>query len=60
VSEEAMGASFSRSRRVTDSIRVPGDVVVADIDARYRNGVLEATLPVEGGLEDDSHRIDID
>jgi HSP20 family protein len=60
VSEEAMGASFSRSRRVSDSIRVPGDVVVEDIDARYRNGVLEVTIPVEGEIEDDRHRIDID
>ena len=60
VSEEAMGASFSRSRRVSDSIRVPGDVIVEEIDATYRNGVLEVTLPVAGDVDEDSHRIDID
>jgi HSP20 family protein len=60
VSGEGMGAHYSRSRRVSDSIRVPGDILVEDIDATYRNGVLEVHLPVEGEMEDDSHRIDID
>jgi HSP20 family protein len=60
VSEEGMGASYSRSRRVSDSIRVPGDVIVENIEAHYRNGVLEVTLPVEVEMESDSHRIDID
>jgi HSP20 family protein len=61
VSEEGMGASYSRSRRVSESIRVPGDVLVEEIEATYRNGVLEVVLPVEGEMADaDSHRIDID
>ena len=60
VESEGMGAHYSRSRRVSDSIRVPGDVIVEEIEAHYRNGVLEVVLPVEGEMDDDSHRIDID
>lgn len=61
VSGEAGGISASRSRQVRESIRVPGDVIVEDISASYRNGVLEVHLPVEGpAVDDDSTRIDIE
>jgi HSP20 family protein len=57
---EVEGEGFSRSRRVSERVRVPGDVMVEDISAAYRNGVLEVTLPVVAEIDDDAHRIDID
>jgi HSP20 family protein len=56
--ETGEGAYRSRSRRVHETVRVPGDVLVEDITASLKNGVLEIHLPVEG--EADGHRIDID
>ena len=49
----------TRSRHVHDRIRVPGDVLVEEIDAEYNNGVLEVRLPVESETES-GYRIDID
>lgn len=61
VTDESPVGSISRSRHVQESIHVPGSVLVADIDASYRHGVLEVTLPTEEEPEDDdAHRIDID
>lgn len=52
--------SMSRSRMVSESIRVPGDVVEDEIEATYRNGVLETILPVADSEErDDTRQIDI-
>lgn len=48
-----------RSRRVHEQVRVPGDVVVEDIEASYNNGVLEVSLPTATDVET-GHRIDID
>ena len=48
-----------RSRRVHEQVRVPGDVVVEEIEATYNNGVLEVTLPT-GSDATTGHRIDID
>lgn len=59
VTEESEGRRHRRSRSVHEQLRVPGSVVVADIEASYHNGVLEVTLPTEGE-DDDEHRIDID
>lgn len=44
-------------RRVTKQVRIPGSVRVEDIEAAYRNGVLEISLPVE---TDDSQQIQIE
>ena len=58
VDEEHEGMRSRRRRSVRESVRVPGDVIVEDIEATYRNGVLEISLPLAGESED-SHRIDI-
>ena len=60
-SEEGEFGAMSRSRQVHESIRVPGEIVADEIEASYRNGVLEVRLPaLEPEHEDDSQRIDID
>lgn len=59
--EENEFGAMSRSRQVHESIRVPAEIIVDEIDASYRNGVLEVRLPVLNPVhEDDSHRIDIE
>ena len=51
----------SRSRRVFEQVRVPGDVLEDEITATYRNGVLEVHLPAPEAVEDDhSTSIDIE
>lgn len=61
VTDESPVGSISRSRRVHESLHVPGEVIVDEIEATYRNGVLEISLPTEEAPEDDdAHRIDID
>jgi HSP20 family protein len=58
-SHDVEGEGYARSRRVSESISVPGDVVIEDVSATYRNGVLEVTVPVdEAG--DDAYHIDIE
>jgi HSP20 family protein len=56
---EVEGDGFARSRKISESIHVPGAVVAADISATYRNGVLEVHIPVEGEM-DTGHHIDIE
>ena len=52
---------YARSRRVRESVSISGDVIVDDIEASYRNGVLEVHVPVEEMVdEDDAHHIDIE
>lgn len=48
----------SRHRTVHESVRIPGEVLVDEISAHYRNGVLEVTLPADDG--DSKHRIDVE
>jgi len=57
---EVTDGHSARSRTVRESVRVPSDVLVEEITASYRNGVLEVTLPVEDESADDGHRIDIE
>lgn len=52
------GEAWSRS--VHEQLRLPGDVDEADIEATYRNGVLEIRLPAEDAAEKTSHRIEIE
>lgn len=47
------------TRRVSESISVPGVVDVEGIHGTYRNGVLEVTLPTRES-PDDAHVIDIE
>jgi len=56
---EVDDGEYARSRRVRESVSVAGDVRTDDIEATYRNGVLEVHVPVETG-KDDTHRIDIE
>lgn len=48
-----------RRRTVSESVRIPGDVVADEVRATYRNGVLEVTLPVEADSTDE-YRIDVE
>ncbi|MFB6183141.1 MAG: Hsp20/alpha crystallin family protein [Haloarculaceae archaeon] len=47
-----------RSRRVEESVRIPDDVLVDDVEATYSNGVLEVVLPIDEAAED-SYHIDV-
>ena len=58
---EVADGEYARSRRVRESVSIAGDVIVDDIEATYRNGVLEVHVPVEEMTdEDDAHHIDIE
>lgn len=57
---EVAGSGARHSRRVHEHLRVPGEVVVEEISASYRNGVLEIRLPVETEEDDDAHVIDVE
>ena len=48
-----------RHRSVHETVRVPGEVVLDDVTATYRNGVLEILLPVEEESSDE-YRIDVE
>lgn len=48
-----------RQRTVAESVHIPGDVVVDDVSATYRNGVLEVNLPVDEE-SDEEYRIDVE
>jgi HSP20 family protein len=60
VAEEGERGWQHRRRHVSEQLRIPGEVVVEDISASYRNGVLEVHLPTAGEIDEDAHRIDID
>jgi HSP20 family protein len=60
VSEESETAASSRSRTVSERIAIPRQVVAEEIEASYRNGVLEVHLPVVEGGEEHGHRIDVE
>ena len=58
---ETDGEERTRSRRVREELRVPGDVLVEEIEADYRNGVLEVRLPTRTEPDDEpGYRIDLD
>lgn len=57
--EEADDAFSRRSRRVSDRLEIPGSVRVEDVEASYRNGVLEIAVPVAEDVADDGHVIDV-
>ncbi|MFB6178701.1 MAG: Hsp20/alpha crystallin family protein [Halorientalis sp.] len=48
-----------RQRHVEERVTIPGSVLVDDIEATYRNGVLEIHLPVEADA-DSGHHIQIE
>lgn len=58
VEESSEYGAMSRSRRVHDFVRIPGDVDEDGIEATYRNGVLEVRLPAVDG-DDSGHHIDV-
>lgn len=60
VESESEGVRSARSRSIRESVRVPGDVVVEEISATYRNGVLEVHLPIEVDKQDETARIDVE
>ena len=60
VAEGTTGGSSMRSRTVSERIAIPREVVDEEIEASYRNGVLEVHLPFAEGGEERGHRIDIE
>ena len=64
VSEESSTASAThssmRSRTVSERIPIPREVVAEEIEASYRNGVLEVHLPIVEDGEQHGHRIDVE
>jgi HSP20 family protein len=59
VSEESETSYVRHSRSTSETVRIPGEVDVGGIEATYRNGVLEVTLPLLDGAADQGHDIDI-
>ena len=58
---EVGDGEYARSRRIRESVSIAGDVIVDEIEATYRNGVLVVHVPVEETMdEDDAHHIDIE
>jgi HSP20 family protein len=58
-SHEVAEESTARSRHVSERISIPRPVVAEEIEAHYRNGVLEVHLPILEGGEARGHRIDV-
>jgi HSP20 family protein len=58
-SDETGEMSHVHRRQVHERLSIPGDVIVEEIDATYRNGVLKIHIPVDDEPADDGHRIDI-
>jgi HSP20 family protein len=59
IDEESEHASLRHSRSVTETVSIPGEIEVEDIEASYHNGVLEVHLPILEGSIDDGHHIDV-
>lgn len=57
---EASDDGETWTRSVNESLRIPGEVIVEEIEASYHNGVLEISVPTESEAESVGHRIDID
>jgi len=60
VVDEGEMTTHRSSRRVFEQRRFPESVLVEDITASYRNGVLEIHVPTEEDEAGDSHHIDIE
>ncbi|WP_435344563.1 Hsp20/alpha crystallin family protein [Haloarchaeobius sp. HRN-SO-5] len=60
VDTESEFVSMHQSRHTSERVYVPGDIVVEDIDARYRNGVLEVHLPIDERHDDTGRHIPIE
>ena len=58
--DEGEGTTHRRSRRVFEQRRFPDTVLVEEIAASYRNGVLEIHVPTEEDETDEGHHIDIE
>ncbi|MFC4406470.1 Hsp20/alpha crystallin family protein [Haloarchaeobius iranensis] len=54
VDHDSEFVSMHQSRRSSERVHIPGDIVAEEIQATYRNGVLEVHLPMMEG-EDDHH-----
>ena len=59
VSEESETSYVRHSRSTNETVAIPGEIDVEGIEASYRNGVLEVTLPMLEGQRDVGHDIDI-
>ncbi|WP_439028652.1 Hsp20/alpha crystallin family protein [Haloarchaeobius sp. DT45] len=57
--ESAENVWMRRSRRVSESVRIPREIVADEITASYRNGVLEVHLPYAEMTEESGRNIDI-
>ena len=54
IDHESEFVSMHQSRRSSERVRIPGDIRAEEIEATYRNGVLEVHLPMLEG-ENDYH-----
>ncbi|MFB6282507.1 MAG: Hsp20/alpha crystallin family protein [Halobacteria archaeon] len=59
VSAEQVDDSRNRQRRYHRTFRLPQEVEPEDIDATYRNGVLEVTLPIKTEEEKRGYEIEV-
>jgi len=59
LTDETETTSVRHSRRTNESVRIPGEVDVENIDASYHDGVLEVSLPMLEADADDGHVIDL-
>jgi HSP20 family protein len=59
IEESDETAVHRQARSVRESVSIPGEIAIEDIDATYHNGVLEVHLPMLAGAVDDGHHIDV-
>ncbi|WP_435317154.1 Hsp20/alpha crystallin family protein [Haloarchaeobius sp. TZWSO28] len=57
--ESAENVWMRRSRRVSESVRIPREILADEITASYRNGVLEVHMPFAQMDEESGRNIDI-
>jgi len=52
IAHDSEFVSMHQSRRSSERVRIPGEIVAEEIEATYRNGVLEVHLPMLEGTDD--------
>lgn len=57
---EASDETTTRHREARERVTVPGEINVETIEASYRNGVLEVTLPLIDADDEGSIHIDVE
>jgi HSP20 family protein len=60
VSAEHVDEGRNRKRTYHRTFRMPRAIEPEDVTARYRNGVLEVTLPAQPGASEAGHSIEVE